>query len=91
MTVVEDKYFFTRRYLDLGGKEIPQSESRVKEKYRGLWQRRFWEHRIRDEDDMAKHLHYIHFNPVKHGYVERPDDWEWSMYHRFKRGGRYDL
>ena len=48
-----------------------------------LWQRRFWEHRIRDEYDLTTHIHYIHFNPVKHGLVERPRDWPHSSVHRY--------
>jgi putative transposase len=48
-----------------------------------LWQRRFWEHTIRDEDDFARHVDYIHFNPVKHGLVTRVCDWPYSSFHRF--------
>jgi len=44
-----------------------------------LWQRRFWEHTIRDEKDWKKHMDYIHYNPVKHEYVSRPDQWKFSM------------
>jgi putative transposase len=54
---------------------------------RGIWQRRYWEHQIRDEDDFARHVDYIHFNPVKHGYVNSPCDWEQSSIHRFIREG----
>ena len=53
----------------------------------GLWQRRFWEHTIRDEDDFARHVDYIHFNPVKHGHVGRVRDWPYSSFHRFVRRG----
>jgi putative transposase len=49
---------------------------------RGIWQRRFWEHCIRDEADFAAHVEYCHSNPVKHGFVERPEDWAWSSVHR---------
>jgi putative transposase len=54
---------------------------------RGIWQRRFWEHAIRDEVDFARHVDYIHFNPVKHGYVLRVRDWPYSSFHRFVRQG----
>ena len=47
-----------------------------------LWQRRFWEHTIRDESDFARHVDYIHFNPVKHGLVSRVRDWPHSSFHR---------
>lgn len=80
---------FTRRYLEAGGKESPQSQSRQKKRERGLWQRRFWEHQIRDKHDLARHIDYIHYNPVKHGLVTVVDDWPWSTYHRFVRNGFY--
>jgi len=52
-----------------------------------LWQRRFWEHTIRDEGDFARHVDYIHFNPVKHGLVSRVCDWPHSSFHRYVREG----
>lgn len=52
-----------------------------------LWQRRYWEHTLRDELDLARHMDYIHFNPVKHGLVERAGDWPYSSFHRFVRRG----
>ncbi len=52
-----------------------------------IWQRRFWEHRIRDEQDFSNHIDYIHYNPVKHGYVKRPVDWAHSSIHRYIRQG----
>jgi putative transposase len=52
-----------------------------------LWQRRFWEHTIRSEDDFARHVDYIHFNPVKHGLVSRVRDWPHSSFHRYARQG----
>jgi putative transposase len=55
----------------------------------GLWQRRYWEHQIRDENDFEKHADYIHWNPVKHGHVTRPEDWAYSSIHRFIERGIY--
>jgi putative transposase len=52
-----------------------------------VWQRRFWEHQIRDESDLARHVDYIHINPVKHRLVERVVDWRWSTFHRYVRLG----
>jgi putative transposase len=52
-----------------------------------LWQRRFWEHTIRNDDDLARHIDYIHFNPVKHGLVKRVPDWPHSSFHRYVREG----
>ena len=62
-------------------------KSREKKRERGIWQRRYWEHQIRDETDLARHLDYIHFNPVKHGYVTRAVDWRFSSIHRFIEKG----
>lgn len=56
----------------------------------GIWQRRFWEHHIRDERDYENHVRYCWGNPVKHGYVERAVDWEWSSIHRDIRAGRVE-
>lgn len=55
-----------------------------------VWQRRFWEHCIRSEEDLRCHLDYIHFNPVKHGHVTRPIDWPWSSFPRYVHLGWYD-
>ncbi len=52
-----------------------------------LWQRRFWEHLIRDDGDFARHVDYIHYNPVKHGLVADPFDWRWSSIHAFPKRG----
>jgi putative transposase len=54
------------------------SDSRKKKRERGIWQRRYWEHLIKDAEDYEHHINYIHFNPVKHGYVLNPSDWECS-------------
>ena len=55
-----------------------------------VWQRRFWEHRIRDEEDWRRHLDYIHFNPVKHGLVTNAQDWPWSSLKRCMAKGWYE-
>jgi len=67
----------------------PVSNSRSSKGEPGIWQRRYWEHTLRDENDFAKHVDYIHFNPVKHGYVSRVVDWPYSSFHRFARLGVY--
>jgi len=54
------------------------------------WQRRFWEHAIRDECDWRRHLDYIHYNPVRHGLVKTPGDWPWSSFSRSVARGWYD-
>jgi len=63
------------------------SDSRARKRERGIWQRRFWEHLIRNEDDLARHVDYLHYNPVKHGYVGKAVDWPFSSFHRFVRRG----
>ena len=55
----------------------------------GIWQKRYWEHLIRDEEDYFRHVEYIHYNPVKHGYVQRPWDWAYSSFRRYVKSGRY--
>ncbi len=63
------------------------SSSRQKKHERGIWQRRFWEHCIRNEVDYEQHVNYIHFNPVKHHYVSSPSQWPYSSIHRFIQMG----
>jgi len=61
--------------------------SRVDKGERGIWQRRYWEHLIRNESDLHRHIDYIHFNPVKHGHVPRTADWPYSTFHRYVADG----
>jgi len=81
------KSHFTRAY-DGKLKLIP-SGSRNRKRERAVWQRRFWEHMIRDENDYDKHVEYIHYNPVKHGFVDAPAEWQHSTFHRFITNGLY--
>ncbi len=67
------------------------SKSRAAKSERGIWQRRYWEHTLRDETDFARHADYIHYNPVKHGHVRRVRDWPSSSFHRMVRLGIYPL
>ena len=69
--------------------EEPRSTSRTTKHERGIWQRRFWEHTIRDDQDHAAHMDYIHFNPVKHGLVANVADWPYSTFHRSVAKGLY--
>ena len=68
----------------------PRSASKFAKGEAGLWQRRFWEHHIRDERDFTTHLRYCWWNPVKHGFVERAVDWPYSSIHRDIRLGQCD-
>ncbi len=54
---------------------------------RGIWQRRFWEHTIRDARDLENHVNYVHYNPVKHGHAALPAEWPLSSFHRYVRDG----
>lgn len=72
---------FTKEYKKLLG--ISTSETMR------FWQKRFWDHVIRDDKDFENHLHYIHFNPVKHGYVTDPRTWKYSSYVEWEKRGLY--
>jgi putative transposase len=67
----------------------PVSTSRAAKGERGIWQRRYWEHTIRDEKDFARHIDYVHINPLKHGLVKRVRDWPYSSFHRMVELGVY--
>jgi putative transposase len=66
-------------------KSLPKTEllsaTRIRRGERGIWQRRFWEHLIRDEKDFSAHMDYVHINPLKHGLVKRVSDWPYSTFH----------
>jgi putative transposase len=64
-----------------------RTRSKISKREKGIWQRRYWEHAIRDDADLARHVDYIHFNPAKHGYVTKVGDWPHSSFHRFVREG----
>jgi putative transposase len=81
---------FTHEFLAAGGTEQPRSDARHRKRRRGVWQRWFWEHAIRDQDDYNSHLNYIHYNPVKHGLVSCPHDWRYSSFHTHVRQGVYE-
>ncbi|NMG55531.1 REP-associated tyrosine transposase [Aromatoleum aromaticum] len=74
-------------------KTLPKTEElsavRAARGERGIWQRRFWEHTIRDERDYAAHVDYVHINPVKHGWVSSVRDWPHSSFHRCVARGVY--
>lgn len=67
------------------------SPSRIERRERGIWQRRFWERRIVDEGDLCAHVDYIHYNPVKHGFVARAIDWPHSSFRRWVANGVYPV
>ncbi len=71
------------RYLVRAGERIEKDR---RGEYH-LWQKRFWEHTIRDDADFESHLNYVHFNPVKHGHVDHVRDWPYSTFHRYVQRG----
>lgn len=76
---------FTRRCAD----EFPRDKTRKHKKEQSVWQRRFWEHQIRNETDFRNHVEYIHYNPVRHRYAPFPKDWPHSSFHRYVQEGKY--
>jgi len=83
------KTFVTKHYGDQLAIDADISQSRQKRQERNSWQRRFWEHWVRDEVDFAKHCDYIHYNPVKHGLCFVPQEWQFSSLHRLMAQGIY--
>lgn len=79
------KTYFSKRLP----KDERRSKVRIERGERGIWQRRFWEHAIRDERDYENHMDYLHFNPVKHGWVKRVIDWPYSSFHHHVKDGLY--
>jgi len=71
--------------------DATNSLSRIKHREACVWQRRFWEHEIRNEEDFNNHVDYIHYNPVKHGHVQRVQDWPFSTFHRYVKQGIYSV
>ena len=92
-----DQDFATRWRLikSAFSRALPKTEavsaSRARRAERGIWQRRYWEHTVRDERDFERHVDYIHFNPIKHGHVKRVVDWPFSSFHRMVRLGVYSV
>lgn len=80
------KTCFTKQ---LGSRPGPRSASQAKHRESGVWQRRFWEHTIRDEDDFLDHLNYVHFNPVRHGLAKCPHCWPHSSFAKWVESGDY--
>lgn len=92
---LDDADFATRwRLIKIAfSKTLPKTEVlsaiRVQRGERGIWQRRYWEHLIRDERDFQAHMDYVHINPVKHGLVKCVADWPYSTFHRLVAKGVY--
>lgn len=90
LRIREIKRLFTINYLGVFNDGAQRNPSRIHKKEATVWQRRFWEHTIRDEQDYKHHFDYIHYNPIKHGLVNNVSDWPWSSFHRYVRLGVCD-
>ncbi|NEO72036.1 transposase [Moorena sp. SIO3H5] len=90
MRVSRFKVLFTRSLRGKRSFSVDVSPSRRKHRESNVWQRRFWEHTIRNDHDLHRHIDYIHYNPVKHGLVSCPHLWEYSSFHKWVERGRYE-
>jgi putative transposase len=81
---------FTRNYLAAGGTEAAVTADRARHRGRGVWQQRFYDHVIRDQDDLNRHLDYLHYNPVKHGVSSCPHAYVHSTFAKWVKRGAYE-
>lgn len=87
----EDDYDFSGRWREIKKYVTKRICSVRNNRNEGnIWQRRFWEHQIRDDQDWCNHMDYIHFNPVKHGYVNAAEEWQWSSFRKWIKRGVYE-
>ena len=84
------KQYFSKHCDPYYYQHISQSQSRLKAGYKPIWQKKYYEHTIRDDADFELRFDYVHFNPVKHGYVKKVKDWSFSSFHRYVEKGYYD-
>lgn len=85
------KSTFSKRCKHLFHVDAWMNESRRKHRESSIWQRRFWEHQIRSEQEYRIYIDYIHYNPVKHGWGQKVADWPFSTFHQYVRSGVYSL
>lgn len=92
------KYNFSEKFNDGTIAIVPYEKDNCRSRagllarrHKGVWQQRYYEHTIRDEDELYKHLDYIHYNPVKHGLVKNVKDWGFSSFDKFVKFGNYEL
>jgi putative transposase len=81
------KSHFTRNFSSHS--RVSGNSSRIRKGEQDVWQRRYWEHLIRDENDLARHIEYIHYNPVKHGLAQSPAEWPYSSFSKYVKEGHY--
>ena len=89
------KTYFSRHIGFVGWVEernpTKKTTSRLRKNEKSIWQRRFWEHLIRNHEDLRRHVEYIHYKPVKHGLTKAPSDWDYSSFHRYVNKRIYDV
>lgn len=90
MIIKQLKVYFSRHCPPQYYQHIQQSASRSQKGYKPIWQKRYYEHTLRDEQDYRTHFDYIHYNPVKHQLVRRTKDWQYSSFHNYIKKGWYD-
>ena len=83
------KVLFTQSVRESGAARVRSTRSRQRHRESTIWQRRFWEHVVRDEHDLERRVDYIHYNPVKHGLVACPHQWPYSSFERWVQRGAY--
>jgi putative transposase len=89
----DNNYAMRWRLIKSGfSRKLPSTEfcnnSRITKGERGIWQRRYWEHKIRNEQDLENHINYIHYNPVKHKHVTKVSDWPFSSFHQYVKDSK---
>jgi len=84
------KTYFSRHLDPKYYEHLFQSQSQIDNRNKPVWQRRYYEHTIRDEKDFNRRMNYIHYNPVKHGYVKRANDWSFSSFQKYVKLGHYN-
>jgi len=84
------RWMVIKRQFSSGLPREDTSLSKIKKREKGIWQRHFWEHCIRNDNDWRRHIDYIHFNPIKHGYVNKPEDWQYSSFQKAVDKGWYE-
>ncbi|MEM9002535.1 MAG: transposase [Cyanobacteria bacterium P01_F01_bin.86] len=83
------RWMVIKRKFSAGFPSNISNRSKQMKREKGIWQRRFWEHAVRNEEDWHNHMDYIHYNPVKHSYCSSPSDWRYSSFHRLVQTGLY--
>jgi putative transposase len=84
------KTYFSRYIDETKIEDYELTQSRKDKREKDIWQRRYWEHSITHEEDLKKHIDYIHYNPIKHGYVKQAKEWEYSTFKKYVQQGLYD-